>query len=69
MTQEEAIARWEWIVACVFTAEINIHDDWIDELKAAKKGNGLEITKRYFRAIAEEIVNNTPEEELKQMTQ
>ena len=72
MTREEAIERWQDIVKAVMLAEKRIHDDWYDKLKAAPSLPPLARCKLgidYCKAVAEEIVNNTPEEELKQMTQ
>lgn len=67
MTREEAINRWTGIVTTVFWAEEAISKEWHERLKAApklSKEEQLKFADEYCAAIAVEIVNRTPDEEL-----
>lgn len=67
MTREEAIKRWTDIASTVFRAEHNIMPALEDMMKSARtmtKEGQAGIAERYCRAIAEEIVSKTSDEEL-----
>lgn len=71
MTREEAIERWKAVAKAVFWAEGRIIRAYKDALKTAKSLPEEEQTKvmnDYCEAVAIEIVNATPEEELNEMT-
>ena len=70
MTREEAINRWTDIANTVFWAEERIFKEWRDRLKAApelSKDEQHQLTQAYCRAIAEEVVSKTTDEELARM--
>lgn len=67
MTREEAIERWADIASTVFWAEENIAQEWHERLKDAPnlpKDKQHELTQAYCRAIAEEVVSKTTDEEM-----
>lgn len=68
MTREELTQHWCCIIETVLTAESRIIDHWAITLKAAKRQRPEEVEAvrdGYTRAIAEEILSATPEEDLK----
>ena len=67
MTREQAIERWKVIASTVFWAEENISEVWDARLRAAPemtKEEQHQLADQYCKAIAEEIVSNTTDEEL-----
>lgn len=67
MTREEAINRWKGLIETVFWAEETISKEWYERLKVApllSKEEQLKFADEYCEAIAVEIVNRTPDEEL-----
>jgi hypothetical protein len=67
MDREEIIKHWMSIINCVFLAEHKIVDSWKEALEGAKmnKSKAPKVIKDYLYAIATEIVDSTPEEDLK----
>lgn len=70
MTEEErqeAIERWaKYIIPAVFRAEDALkvkHPEWIAKLQNVTAENMQETAEGYSRAIAEEIVFNSTDEE------
>ena len=67
MTREEAINRWTDIASTVFWAEERIAKEWHERLREAPKLPKEEqhpLADQYCKAIAEEIVSKTTDEEL-----
>lgn len=70
MEREEAIKRWSDIAETVFWAEERISKEWDARLRAAPgmtREEQHQFAKAYCRAIAEEILSRTIDEELAQM--
>ena len=70
MTRQEAIDRWKDIAYAVFYAEERIAKDWDKKLHEATNLNREEQIKfvgEYCEAIANEIVSNTSDEQLRQI--
>lgn len=70
MTHEEIIQHVASVVSAVFHAEQKISSVWTERLQAVRQAD--EDTKyrtynAYLRAVAEEIISSTPEEELQQL--
>lgn len=66
-TKDELIEHWMGIVACVFQAEDKLRDEWAPRLKEAlhlSPDERVELCDDYLRAIAEEILSKTDQEEL-----
>lgn len=67
MTKEEIINHVADVVLAVFRAEDALRETWLPRLKAAhgkSKEEKEAIADSYVRAIAEEILSATPDEEL-----
>lgn len=72
MNRAELIEHWVTITESVFWAEERIAKEWHDKLKEAPnqpKEKQYELAQAYFRAVAEEIVSasENDEESLKEL--
>lgn len=70
MTKEEIINHVVDVVMAVFQAENVLRETWLPRLKAAHGKSEEEreaIADSYVRAIAEEILSATPDEELQRL--
>lgn len=70
MTKEEIINHVASVVLAVFRAEDALRETWRPRLKAARGKSEEEreaIADSYVRAIAEELISATPDEELQRL--
>lgn len=70
MTKEEIINHVASVVFAVFQAEDVLRETWLPRLKAARGKSEEEreaIADSYVRAIAEELLSATPDEELQRL--
>ena len=70
MTRQQAIDRWAEVAETVFWAEEAIAKEWEGKLRNApslSKAEQHELAHAYCRAIGEEIVSKTTDEELAQL--
>ena len=70
MTRQEAVERWTDIANTVFWAEERIAKEWNERLREApnlSKEQQHELAQAYCRAIAEEVVRPTTDEQLAEM--
>jgi hypothetical protein len=66
MTREAAIKRWEDIIPAVFKAEDKLRPQ-LQQILADHKDDPTTAAELYTRAIAEEIVSQTTDEELSKL--
>lgn len=67
MTKEEIINHVASVVLTVFRAEDALRETWLPRLKATRGKSEEEteaVAMSYVRAIAEEVLSATPDEEL-----
>lgn len=70
MTREQAIKRWVEIIPAVWRAELTLRLKWQGRLAEAKfmpADKVRKLSEVYIRAVAEEIVSKTSDEQLKEM--
>lgn len=70
MTREQAIKRWTEIIPAVWRAELTLRQKWQGRLAEAKfmpADKVRKLSEVYIRAVAEEIVSKTSDEQLKEM--
>lgn len=70
MTKEEIINHVADVVLAVFQAEDAVRPMWSQRMKAARGKSEEEreaIADSYVRAIAEELISATPDEELQRL--